>query len=215
MPKINLAYPKMPGSKNTPDARCIAFEKHDGTNLHWVWHRELGWYAYGTRRDRFDLDERGIAEFNEAHPGMTEAPVVFRETWAELLEKVFREHQAYSCDEIVVFAEFLGPNSFAGMHKADDPKELVLFDVQIETGIIGPQQFVDDFGHLPIAQVVYIGRLTGKFINDVRDGKYAVAEGVVCKGGNVGDVWMVKVKTNAYMEKLKAAFAADWEQYWE
>jgi hypothetical protein len=39
------------------------------------------------------------------------------------------------------------------------------------------------------------GKFTGKFIEDVRKGKYAVAEGVVCKGGNSAeDLWMVKIK---------------------
>ena len=55
MARIKLAYPKIPGSKNSPFKRCIAFEKYDGTNLHWVWEYELGWYGFGTRRDRFDL----------------------------------------------------------------------------------------------------------------------------------------------------------------
>ena len=42
-----------------------------------------------------------------------------------------------------------------------------------------------------------------------------VAEGVVCKGGKTGDTWMVKIKTNAYMNRLKESFASDWENYWE
>ena len=64
MTRVQLAYPKIPDSKNCPNEQCIAFEKYDGTNLHWVWEIELGWYAFGTRRHRFDLDEMGIAEFN-------------------------------------------------------------------------------------------------------------------------------------------------------
>jgi len=37
-----------------------------------------------------------------------------------------------------------------------------------------------------------------------------------CKGGTGGpDVWMVKVKTYAYLERLKQAFADRWEDYWE
>jgi hypothetical protein len=41
-------------------------------------------------------------------------------------------------------------------------------------------------------------------------------EGVVCKGGMGGDdLWMVKIKTHAYMERLKNAFADRWEDYWE
>ncbi len=82
--------------------------------------------------------------------------------------------------------------------------------------MVGPDQFVTDFGHLPIARVVYQGKFTGRFAEDVRTGKYGVAEGVVCKGGKGGpDLWMAKVKTDAYQAKLKAAFADRWEDYWE
>jgi hypothetical protein len=57
---------------------------------------------------------------------------------------------------------------------------------------------------------------TGKFIDDVREGKYGVDEGVVCKGGSTADeLWMVKIKTYAYMTKLQQAFKDDWENYWE
>ncbi len=84
------------------------------------------------------------------------------------------------------------------------------------SGFISPSQFVNDFQHLEIARVVYRGKLTGKFTEDVRSGKYNVDEGVICKGGNGGDdLWMVKIKTNAYMSKLKQAFADRWEDYWE
>ncbi len=108
-------------------------------------------------------------------------------------------------------------NGTAGLHKEEDPKELRLFDILAEPlGLIGPKQFVADFGHLQSARVVYNGRLTGKFMEDVRLGKYSVNEGVVCKGGSGGsDIWMVKVKTYAYMERLKKAFAERWEEYWE
>lgn len=42
-----------------------------------------------------------------------------------------------------------------------------------------------------------------------------VAEGVVCKGGSGDDPWMVKIKTNAYRDRLERAFADRWEDYWE
>jgi hypothetical protein len=39
-----------------------------------------------------------------------------------------------------------------------------LFDVWLEGfGFISPAQFVTDFKHLPIAKVIYRGKLTGKF----------------------------------------------------
>lgn len=216
MVKVKLAYPKIPDSKNCPSEKCIAFEKYDGTNLHWVWESELGWYAFGTRRDRFDLDDMGIAEFNTAHPGLEDAPGIFIRDFAKNLESLFLQHPNYQCPEITVFTEFFGVNSFAGMHKKDDPKQLVLFDVQTDQGIIIPEEFTRDFGDFNIARVVYRGKLTGQFINDVRQGKYGVNEGVICKGGNNYDnLWMVKIKTYSYMKRLKDAFKNDWENYWE
>lgn len=216
MARIPLAYPKIPDSRNSPSIKCVAFEKYDGTNLHWVWERELGWYAFGLRRNRYDLDEIGIAQFNQEHPGLEEAPLIFARDFAEPLATIFTENQLYNFPEITVFTEFLGSNSFAGKHKKDDPKKLILFDVQTESGMIVPSQFVLDFSALNIARVVYRGKLTGKFIEDVRQGKYNVNEGVVCKGGsNPYQLWMVKIKTNAYREKLKQAFADNWENYWE
>jgi hypothetical protein len=211
-------YPKIPGSRNAPDGRCVAFEKHDGTNLHWDWDRDFGWHAFGTRRDAFHLTDSGIEQFGQKHVHLRQSVAVFRFTLADGLERVFREHPEYTAYQCFkAFTEFLGPNSFAGLHKEDDPKELRLFDVLAEPfGMIGPLRFVADFGHLPIARVVYQGRLTGKFADDVRNGKYGVGEGVVCKGGSGGsDVWMVKIKTHAYLERLKQAFADRWEEYWE
>ncbi|HEY9850758.1 MAG TPA: RNA ligase family protein [Leptolyngbyaceae cyanobacterium] len=216
MSRIKLVYPKIPDSKNCPLEQCIAFEKYDGTNLHWVWETELGWYAFGTRRDRFDLDEMGIAQFNAAHPGLEEAPIFFKEHFANQLENIFKNNPKYHSPEITVFTEFLGLNSFAGMHQKNDQKQLILFDVETARGIINPFQFIEDFRELNIARVVYRGKLTGKFIDDVREGKYNVSEGVVCKGGKTNDkLWMVKIKTNAYMNRLQQTFQDDWENYWE
>lgn len=216
MARVPLAYPKIPDSKNCPLEKCIAFEKYDGTNLHWVWEAELGWYAFGTRRDRFDLDDMGIADFNAAHPGLEEAPVIFRRDFATSLEALFTNNPHYQCPEITVFTEFFGAKSFAGMHKKDDPKQLVIFDVRTDRGLVPPEEFIRDFRDLNIARVVYRGKLTGQFIDNIREGKYGVAEGVVCKGGtNPNNLWMGKIKTYAYMNKLQQAFKDDWQQYWE
>jgi hypothetical protein len=213
-----LHYPKIHGSRNCPAGRCLAFEKYDGTNLHWNWDRDFGWHAFGTRRDEFNLLPAGIDQFSHAHEHLGQAPGLFLATLAVGLERVFRENENYrGFAGLKVFTEFLGPNSFAGLHRADDPKRLVLFDVWAEGfGMIGPRQFVGDFSHLSAARVVYEGKLTGKFADVIRTGKYGVAEGVVCKGGTGGpDLWMVKIKTYAYLERLKAAFAERWEDYWE
>ena len=197
-------------------AQCVAFEKYDGTNLHWVWDRDFGWHAFGMRRNRYNLDEAGISEFNANHKGIEQAPEIFCSDFGPKLEAIFRENPDYDSQEITVFTEFLGPGSFAGQHLPEDPKELVLFDVETSDGMVEPNKFVEDFGELKIARVVYRGKLTGKFVDDVRMGKYGVDEGVICKGGGGRkEPWMVKIKTNAYMERLREVFKADWESYWE
>lgn len=213
-----LYYPKIAGSRDAPLGRCVVFEKYDGTNLHWDWDRDFGWHSFGTRRDEFDLSEPGAARFTAAHAHLHECVGIFRSTLAEVLEMVFMDHETYrGIAGFRAFTEFLGLNSFAGLHKADDPKRLVLFDVSTEaSGMLGPERFVADFGHLPIARVVYRGKLTGKFAEDVRNGEYDVSEGVVCKGGSGGaDLWMARIKTYAYLERLKRAFGERWEDYWE
>jgi hypothetical protein len=213
-----LYYPKIPGGAAAPLGKCVAFDKLDGTNLHWCWEREFGWHAFGTRRDEFNLTAGGIAAFDTAHPGLERAAPTFLETLAEPLEALLRAHPNYSrCAAVKAFTEYVGPNSFAGAHASNDPMRTVLFDVWLDGyGFVAPQQFVSDFGQLSIPRVVYTGKLTGAFLEAVREGKYGVAEGVVCKGGAGGeDVWMVKVKTYAYLERLKKAFGARWEEFWE
>lgn len=213
-----LHYPKIPGNRNAPTGKCVAFEKYDGTNMHWDWDRDFGWHAFGTRRDVFPLTEAGIGQFVRRHAHLRQCIDVFRATLADAIEKVLRDRSDYrELQAIQAFAEFLGPNSFAGLHKEDDPKELRLFDVLADSaGFVGPRRFVADFGHLHAARVVYEGKLTGKFAEDVRVGIYGVGEGVVCKGGSGGaDLWMTKIKTYAYLDRLKAAFASRWEDYWE
>ncbi|RYX85739.1 hypothetical protein EON83_05215 [bacterium] len=213
-----LHYPKMPNSRNCPDSRCIAFEKYDGTNLHWEWERDFGWHSFGARRDEFNLNSSGIESFERAHTNLRGCGGLFNSTLAQDIEKVFRDNPHYtSFSNFKVFTEFFGAHSFAGLHKDDEPKELMLFDVWVEPfGMIGPRQLITDFGHLNTARVVYEGKITGQFVEDVRNGKYGVQEGVVCKGGTGGkDVWMVKIKTLAYMERLKKTFAQEWENYWE
>ncbi len=216
MARISLAYPKIPGSSAAPQERCVAFEKYDGTNLHWIWERELGWYAFGMRRNRYDLDESGITAFNMRHPGLPDATEIFHRDLAEPLGQMFASDTNYEFPEITVFTEYFGPNSFAGRHKESDVKQLVLFDVDTGSGIVPPEQFVSDFSGLNVAREVYRGKLTGKFATDIREGRYNVTEGVICKGGTTSNkLWMVKIKTNAYMSRLKEAFQDDWESYWE
>ena len=79
-----------------------------------------------------------------------------------------------------------------------------------------PQEFVKICNKLLIGipRVMYEGNLTDQFIQDVRAGKYDVTEGVVCKGAQKtgahrGGVWMAKIKTQAYLDKLFNRFGEE------
>ena len=208
-----LYYPKIPGPAGARLGRCVAFEKLDGTNVHFDFERDFGWHAFGTRRDSFDLTPDGETLFAARHAHLAGVPAVFRATLADGLAAVLRDSPGYAeFASFRAFAEFLGPNSFAGLHRDADPKRLALFDVLAEpSGLVGPHRFVADFGHLPSAKAVHEGKFTGQFVLDVRAGKYGAGEGVVVKGGSGGaDLWMAKVKTDAYLARLRAAFAERW-----
>jgi len=210
--KIPLTYPKIPDGTNCPLKKCIAFEKLDGTNLHWVW--DKGWRSFGTRRESYDYSDLGFQEFSDNHK-LFGAAYYFGETYATKLEEFFLSKKEYTDAQVTVFTEFLGANSFAGQHEPNDHKKLILFDVQVVNDIISPEQFLSNFSKFPIAKVVYKGKYTGQFVEDVRNGKYPVNEGVVVKGVVDGQVYMTKVKTKAYMEKLKLQFKDKWQDYWE
>ena len=69
-------------------------------------------------------------------------------------------------------------------------------------------------------EIVYRGNLNDEFIADVRGGKYNVNEGVICKGTETsgqyrGGIWMCKIKTQAYLDRLKDRFRDDWAKYAE
>lgn len=212
-----LHYPKIKDSSAAQLGPCIAFDKIDGTNLHWDWDRDFGWHAFGTRRDQFDLTPDGIAAFHAAHPGLGDCVDLFTATLAEPLDRLFRERPEYaSASEAKAFTEYAGPGSFAGQHASGDAKELVLFDVLLDgAAFVSPFDFVRDFGHLRIPRVVYQGKFSGRLTEEVRKGKYGVKEGVVIKGGQGDSLWLCKVKTLAYQERLKRSFGERWQDFWE
>lgn len=201
-----LHYPKIPSSKACQLGPCVIFEKLDGTNLHWDWQRDFGWHAFGTRRDSFNLLPEGIARFEAAHPNLRGAALLFLNTLARPLAAALPE-----VENAVAFTEFLGPRSFAGSHHPEDPKRIVLFDVSLEGEMQNPERFLALFGQLEVPRVLYRGKFRGQLLEDIYQGKFGVAEGVVVKG--VG--WMAKVKTRAYEEQLRRQFGDRWQDYWE
>lgn len=202
------SYPSIPHVKGYHNQPCTAFYKYDGSNIRAEWSKKRGWYKFGTRTRLFD-------QTDEVFGGAIE---LFKNTYGSDLEKVFKDNKTFKgADQVMAFCEFFGPKSFAGQHDPADPKQLVLFDVNIhKKGLLDPRQFTETFGHLKVAEVVYQGILTEEFEQQVRSGQIpGLVEGVIAKGGTGHKIWMCKIKTDTYREKLKKQFADQWEKYWE
>jgi hypothetical protein len=212
--KVKLAYPKIPNTLDCPLKQCIAFEKYDGTNIHWTFQPNEGWQEYGVRRDRYSINTTGVRAFEEAHPELADVHKLWDQD--SKLEDFLNGNPKYNtAKEIIVFTEYFGPNSFAGQHNSKDEKQLVIFDIQVDGNIIPPDQFVEDFKQFNIARIVFQGKFSGQLFVDVRKGKYDVKEGVVVKGIYSNQVYMAKIKTEAYLERLKNEFQDNWKEYWE
>jgi hypothetical protein len=201
-------YPSIPGSAQAPRKPCLAFYKYDGSNLRFEYSKKQGWHKFGTRHQLFD----------KTHEVFGSAVDIFLNKYAQTIEDL-RKQEFRESQSVIVFCEFFGKESFAGQHKPDDPKDLMLFDVNFhKRGIMSPRDFKDFFEGKDVAQVVYEGNLNEEFIAAVKENRLdgvTLNEGVVCKGGSGHDVWMAKIKTNQYFDKLKAVYADGWKQYWE
>ena len=197
---------------------CYAFVKYDGSNMRAEWSRKRGWYKFGTRKTMIDENTK---VYGPCVP-------LFLEKYGDELEKVFKKEKVFfGVKNIVVFGEYFGAKSFAGAHKPwDKDMDVVLFDANpMKKGLFGPKEFLDLFGHLPVAEVAFQGNFGPELVDRVRTGdldcnskfdvKAPIPEGVVCKGDKGHKLWMCKIKTEAYREALKTEYEADWERFWE
>lgn len=193
-PKIEYLSDKFTGEK------VWAFDKLDGSNIRFEWNKKRGWYKFGTRKNMI----------SESDPNFGNAIPIFLEKYGDDLEKVFKTKYSNYLS-VVVFAEYLGENSFAGQHVDSDKKDLILFDVNLyKRGFIEPEEFIDNFGHLHIPKLIYNQNFNEDFINQVKENKFNLSEGVICKGlrKTKGDnlIWMTKIKTNQWLQKVKALY---------
>jgi hypothetical protein len=201
-----IEYPSILNSSKAPRQPCIAFEKYDGSNIRVKYTQKRGFCLFGSRTQLID----------ESHPHLGEAIHLFNKNFREKLTKIIKQEFPNE-REVIAFFEFYGDTSFAGIHNFPDVFHLTMFDVLVghkNRKFIHPRDFVKLFKDVQIARVIYEGNLTDQFINDIREGKYALNEGVVCKGTITtgaarGGVWMAKIKTQSYLDKLLNRFGKE------
>lgn len=203
-----IEYPSIIASSKAPRQPCIAFEKLDGSNIRVKYTQKKGFSLFGSRTQLID----------ESHPHLGKVVSLFNRDFAEPLTKhINREYPNER--EIIVFGEFFGDKSFAGWHDPEDTTQrFVMFDFMVghkNRKFMLPQEFVKTFKDMvAIPRVIYEGNLNDQLIQDVRSGKYDVDEGVICKGtqktGDArGSVWMAKIKTQAYLDRLFNRFGEE------
>jgi len=203
-----IEYPHIMPSSKAPREACVAFDKLDGSNIRVKYTAKKGFHLFGSRTQMFD----------KGHPFLGDAVEIFYRKYedklVDLIEQNFPNER-----EVIAFLEFFGPNSFAGYHVKEDPKDLVLFDILVghkNRKFLMPRDFIDLTASVGAAtpRIIYTGNLSDQFIQDVRDGKYDIVEGVVCKGvlktgAHRGGMWMAKIKTQAYFDRLKVKFGGE------
>ena len=209
-----IEYPTILSSSKAPRKPCIAFEKLDGSNIRVKYTQKRGFDLFGSRHELIDA----------SHPFLGEVISVFHRDFTQPLTKIIKKEWPNE-RELIAFGEFFGEKSFAGQHYPNDPKQFVLFDMLIcgkpNSKFVHPKDFVELFGEsVKIPKIIYRGNMNDELIKEVRDGKYDLNEGVVCKGLEKsgafrGGIWMCKIKTQAYFDKLKVRFGPDWEKYGE
>lgn len=210
-----IEYPSIINSSKAPRKACVAFDKLDGSNFRAKWTRKKGFELFGTRTQLID----------ETTPFWGSAVTLFKNTNSEPLNDFFLKSKDFRNErEIVVFGEFVGPNSYAGIHDPEDEKEIVIFDVMVghkDRAFLKPKEFIKEISPLvKTPRVVYEGNLTDDFIRRVRADEFNTFEGVICKGVETsgayrGKVWQCKIKTQRYLDSLKERFKDDWEKYGE
>jgi len=182
------------------------FDKIDGSNFRAEWNQKLskkshftnGFKKFGTRTEMI----------KHASNPFCKAIDIFEEKYSEHLNKIFRENKIFKgIDIITVYGEFFGKNSFAGQHNWNEELDLIIFDMFLyKKDFLKPGDFIDTFEHLDIPRVIYQGFLDRKIINNVISNEYKLKEGVVFKGTKENKVFMVKVKTQEWLNKVRELY---------
>lgn len=190
---------------------CYIYNKYDGSNIRFeMKEREL--VKIGTRTRLMDEND---PVFGPAVPAFLEKIHDYLSRTNTYLDAKLRQNSKRN----VYFCEWHGPNSFAGSHDPNDQMTLTLIDLHVGNhGFIKPNLFHKMFqGTSKVAEMLYGGYLVPELISEVRTQtgvfESGLTEGVVIRINTNGDWETIKVKTNAWLERVKAKYGQDWEQY--
>lgn len=188
------SYPSI--ARDVVNMPIYAFDKLDGSNIRAEWSRKKGFYKFGSRNRLVDATDTLLGK----------APELVQLKYEKDLSDIFKKERYESA---ICFFEYWGSKSFAGNHDPDEPHTVTLFDVNpYKKGILDPGAYMDLFGDLDIAKLLYRGNPNSLFVEQVNQGTLdgMTFEGVVCKAKNPKKTpmpVMFKVKSRLWVDKLK------------
>ncbi len=182
--------------KTREDVNAWVFPKYDGSNIRAEWNKKRGFYKFGSRTRLIGDDEKPLGQSIE----------LIKKHY-ESLSDVFSK-KGY--ESVVCFFEFFGQHSQFGNHNAEEPHEVILFDIApYKKGILEPDEFIDLAGpYVKIPPTLYYGKINTTLIQEVKVGTLEgmTFEGVVCKSKNDKKTKMpimFKIKSEAWYKALK------------
>lgn len=190
-------YPSIPRSngqsfEEIPGA--YIFDKLDGSSMRSEWNKKQGWYKHGKRHGLID----------DSNPHLVQVPALFERTFAEPLAKLARDSRWQT---LIVFYEFWGEKSIAGLHYESDPKKLTLFDaVPDKKGFMAPGDFRVSFEDVvQCATFLGIHNFTRGFVDRVRTSEFHgfTFEGVVAKAGSKHKIVRGKAKSQCWVDRVQ------------
>jgi hypothetical protein len=194
-------YPTIPRAigQSFREFDASVFAKLDGSNIRMELVPKRGSLRFGSRHRLLD----------ETDDMLGQAIPLFRDTMVDPLLRIARSER---WESVVAYAEFFGPSSFAGVHDPAEPKQLVLFDLNVyKRGILPPRDYLKLVERTDIPHAEYLGsvRWTRGFVERVRIGDFEGMpfEGVVGKGVERNLVVMSKAKTQAWLNAVTALYA--------
>lgn len=191
----------------------FAFDKIDGSNFRVEWNRKLskksrftlGFSKYGTRTELIKTCKNPFYEGIE----------IFKNKFADDLNKIFLEDKIFrNIDEVIVYGEFFGPKSFAGMHDWSEKHDIKIFDVWLyKKGFLPPSDFIKVFERIDICKLAFAGIFSETYLALVEKNILNLQEGVVCKGIENKEVFMFKIKTLKWLQKVRDLYGNEKTDY--
>jgi predicted DNA-binding antitoxin AbrB/MazE fold protein len=179
------------------------FDKLDGSNIRAEWSPKQGFYKFGSRTQLLTTEQVALYPSIDA----------FQHKYGDELSSRFTKARF---ERAVCFFEWVGPNSFAGSHP-DPVSEMrpVLIDIAVyKKGILPPEKFIDFTEGLEVPALLHVGKISEELFQSVRNSTLPGMsfEGVICKGEfsqRDGGPIMAKIKSNAWLDKLKTLCNGD------